>query len=280
MRSFARRRSGIIFCVVLVAALASSVVPAAAQANTSFTFPIPYVLTPDSRYEEGCFAPCLCPILLQDSVKGGFTLDFVGFQPPFILYDVRDIQWVVPNLGHTFTGSGHYMIGWKGTAQQQLKVALSEDGAAPVTFDSGLVPVTAPFPFIDVAISMNGFFCNDKAFYLKAAPARIVRMGTAVEPSSLSWDLFPDSPAYDAVFGSVSVLRQTGGDFTRATVGCVAGDVASSPVDASPDPPAGEAFWYLVRAHGGVAGTTYDAGDPGQGGTCDAQIDAAPGSCP
>ena len=280
MRSSPHYPGEIIFCLVMVAALASSVAPAGAQTGTNPPFPIPYVLAPDSRYEEGCFAPCLCPILLQDGVKGDFTLDFVGFQPPFILYDVRDIKWVVPNLGHTFTGSGRYTIGWKGTAQQQLKVALSEDGAAPVTFDSGLVPVTAPFPFIDVATSMNGFFCNDKAFYLKAAPARIVRMGTQVDPSSLSWDLFPDSPAYDAVFGSVSMLRQTGGDFTRATAGCVASDIATSPVDASPDPPAGEAFWYLVRGYGGVAGTTYDAGDPGQGGACDAQIDAAPSACP
>ena len=140
--------------------------------------------------------------------------------------------------------------------------------------------VTAPFPLIDVAISIHGFFCHDKAFYLKAAPANAVRLSVAVDPPSLSWQAFPDSPGYDAVYGSLTVLRETGGDFTAATSGCLASDVASSPADAAPDPPVGEAFWYLVRSYGGVAGMTYDAGDPGQGGSCDAQIDAATAACP
>ena len=76
------------------------------------------------------------------------------------------------------------------------------------------------------------------------------------------------------------MLRATGGDFTAATAGCLGSDIASSPVRESSGPPAGEAFWYLVRARGGVAGTTYDSGDPGKDGTCDAQIDAAQGACP
>jgi hypothetical protein len=280
MRSAHPLPTATLTCLALVFVLPGSDVPAGAQTNDRPPFPIAYVLGPDSHYEEGCFAPCECPILLQDGVKGGFALDFVGFEPPFIVYDVNEINWLVPTLNKTFTGSGRYMIGWRGTALQQLKVSLSENGAAPVTFDSGLVPLSVSFPFIDIAISMNGFYCHDKAFYLKAAPARIVRMGAQVDPTSLSWDRFADSPGYDAVFGSLSVLRQTGGDFTSATAGCLASDVATSPVDASPDPPQGEAFWYLVRAYGGVAGTSYEAGDAGQGGTCDAQIDAAPNSCP
>ena len=105
-------------------------------------------------------------------------------------------------------------------------------------------------------------------------------MTSLVDPLNLSWDLFPDTTGYDAVFGSLGVLRASGGDFTAATAGCLASDVASSPITSGPVPPPGEAFWYLVRAYGGVAGTTYDAGDPGQGGYCDAQIDAARDACP
>ena len=266
--------------VVMSLILAAAVFPAGAQTSTRPPFPIPYVLDPDTVYEEGCFGACLCVVFLQDGVKGGFNLDFAGFEPPFIVYNVTDIKWFVPNLNHTFTGSGQYRIGWRGTAQQELKLSLSEDGGTPVTFDSGLVPVKVPFPLIDISINMNGLICYDKVFNIKAAPAWRVALTSRVDPSSLSWDLFPDAPAYDAVFGSLSLLRASAGDFTRATVGCVASDVASSPVDASPDPPVGEAFWYLVRAYGGVAGMTYDAGDPGQGGTCDAQIDAAPNACP
>jgi hypothetical protein len=265
--------------LALAAVVAASVVPARAQSAAPNVFPVPYVLTPESRYEEGCFAPCECPILLADGVKGGFALSFNTFQPPFIVYDVRDILWSVPTLSKTFTGSGKYLIGWKGTAQQQLQIDLSENGAAPVRFDSGLVPVTVPFPLIDVAISEHGFFCYDKAFYLKAAPGRPISMGVQVDSSDVSWDMFPDSPAYDAVFGSVSVLRQTGGGFTAATAGCLARDVVSSPAYGALDPPVGEVYWYLVRGYGGVAGTTYDAGDPGAG-TRDAQINASPLACP
>ena len=266
--------------LTLAFVVAASVLPARAQSAAPSFFPIQYVLSPDSRYEEGCFAPCECPIFFGDGVKGGFTLSFSGFQPPFIVYDVQDIDWSVPALSKRFTGSGRYMIGWKGTAQQQLQVDLSENGAPPVRFDSGLVPVTVPFPLIDIAISEHGFYCYDKGFFLKAAPVRPIRMGVQVDASNVFWDLFPDSPAYDAVFGSLSVLRRSGGDFTAATAGCLGSDVSSSPVSGAVEPPVGEAFWYLVRGYGGVAGTTYDSGDPGQAASCDARINASPSACP
>ena len=266
--------------LTLVVLLPASVLLVRAQSAAPTVFPIPFLLSPDSRYEEGCFGPCECPIFFADGVKGGFTLSFSSFEPPFIVYDVQDILWSVPALSKTFTGSGRYLIGWKGTAQQQLQVDLSENGAAPARFDSGLVPVTVPFPLIDVAISEHAFVCYDKGFFLKASPGRPVKMGVQVDPSEVSWDLFPDSPAYDAVFGSVSVLRQTGGDFTAATAACLASDVASSPVGGAAAPPVGEAFWYLVRGYGGVAGTTYGSDDPAGAGTCDAQINASSNACP
>jgi len=266
--------------VLTLVVVLAAVLPAHAQAAARPVFPISYLLGPGTQYEEGCFGPCMCPIMFLEGVKGGFTLSFSAFEPPFVVYDVTDIVWSVPALSKTFTGSGVYRIGWKGTAQQQLQVDLSENGAAPVRFDSGLVPVTVPFPRIDVAISEHGFFCYDKGIFLKAAPARPILMGMQIDPSDVSWDLFPDSPAYDAVFGSVSVLRQTGGDFTAATAGCLGSDVASAPVSGPADPPIGEAFWYLVRGYGGVSGTTYDSGDPSEAGSCDAQINASPSSCP
>jgi len=280
MRSSQAVRQAAIAALTLALILAASFVPAQAQSNGSSPFPIPYMLLPDSRYEEGCFGPCMCPVFLADGVKGGFTLTFSGFEPPFIVYDVLDIDWTVPVLGKTYTGTGRYLIGWKGTAQQQLQADLSENGAPPVRFDSGLVPVTSPFPLIDVAISMHGFYCYDKGFFLKAAPAREVKLDVRIDPSDVSWELFPDSPGYDVAYGSLGVLRSTRGDFKSATAGCLGSDVTASPVGDSSGPPVGEAFWYLVRGYGGVAGMTYDAGDPGQGGTCDAQINAAPGACP
>jgi hypothetical protein len=278
-RSTGRRHGAAKRVLTLAFLLTASVLPARTQSATSSIFPIPYDLSPKSHYEEGCFAPCMCPIFFTDGFEGSFSLSFSGFERPFIVYDVKDIRWSVPALGKTFTGSGRYLIGWKDVPQQQLQVDLSENGGLPARFDSGLVPVTAPFPVIDVAVSMHGFYCYDKGLFIKAAPARPVRMSMQVQPPDVSWDLLPDAPGYDVVFGSLNVLRQTGGDFTAATTACLASDTASSPAGASDNPPAGEAFWYLVRARGGVAGTTYDSGDPGQGGTCDARIDASPDAC-
>jgi len=266
--------------LTLALLLAASCLPMQAQTGVTPVFPFPYLLGPESRYEEGCFAPCLCPIFLTDKAKGSFTLTFSGFEAPFIVYDVKDIEWSIPGLNKTFTGSGRYLIGWRGNAQQQLQVDLSENGGPVERFDSGLVPVTVPFPRIDVAVSMHGFYCYDKGFYIKAAPARPACLTTRVDRSDVAWDLFSDAPGYDVVFGSLTDLRQSGGDFTAATRGCLASAVATSPVADSDDPPVGEAFWYLIRAMGGVAGSTYDSGDPGQGGTCDAQIDASPNACP
>src|SRR6185295_3288414 len=97
-------------------------------------------------------------------------------------------------------------------------------------------------------------FCYDKGIYIKAAPGRPAWLATHVDRSDVSWDLFTDAPAYDVVFGSLTALRQSGGDFTAATRGCLASAAATSPVSGSDDPPVGEAFWYLVRAQGGVAG--------------------------
>jgi hypothetical protein len=280
MKRTPRHRMHVVRLAIATFALLVSFLPVRAQIGAIPTFPLLYDLTPESRYEEGCFAPCLCPILLQDGVRGSFTLNFIGFESPFIVYEVRDISWSAPALGKTFTGSGTYRIGWRGVALQQLQVDLSENGGAPIKLDSGVVPVTAPFPAIDVAISEHGFFCYDRAFYLKAKPVRPVKLDVRVDRSSLSWDPFPDSPAYDVAIGSLGVLRQTRGDFTAATTGCLASGTTTPDVAQSDAPPAGEAFWYLVRSDGGVAGMTYDAGDPGQGGTCDAQIDAAPAACP
>lgn len=171
MNSSSSARPAALATLTMAFILAASVLPARAQLSSTSPFPIPFVLLPDSGYEEGCFAPCECPVFFTDGVTGGFTLNFIGFQPPFIVFDVQDINWSVPVLDKTFTGTGQYMIGWTGTAQQQLQADLSENGAPPVRFDSGLTPVTSPLPLINIAISMNGFYCYDKGFFLEAAPA-------------------------------------------------------------------------------------------------------------
>ncbi|HYS79038.1 MAG TPA: hypothetical protein VEO94_09375, partial [Candidatus Dormibacteraeota bacterium] len=67
--------------MALVFVLAASVIPVRAQTAAPSIFPISYVLSPDTRYEEGCFGPCMCPIMFSDGVKGGFTLSFSSFEP-------------------------------------------------------------------------------------------------------------------------------------------------------------------------------------------------------
>src|SRR5262245_59737217 len=97
-----------ITCLALALTLAASILPAGAQTGVSPTFPIPYLMAPQSQYQEGCFGPCECAVLIVDGVQGGFTLSFSGFEAPFIVYDVQNIKWFVPGLNKTFTGSGRY----------------------------------------------------------------------------------------------------------------------------------------------------------------------------
>ena len=56
-----------------------------------------YRLGKESTYQEGCFPPCMCPILAQMPARGTFKLTHVGCEDPSIdVYAVDEVNWTTP----------------------------------------------------------------------------------------------------------------------------------------------------------------------------------------
>jgi hypothetical protein len=158
-------RNPVCAALLLVGVVAASV-PASAQTGTL------YRLNQDSTFQQGCFPPCLCPILVPVPVKGTFVLTPTGFDGLFNTYDVTEVNWVVSIGGSntTVTGSGTYKIGGEVALQQELALDLQVGSDKVQHFDSGLVTGPAPFPDIKVTISVNGMVCLDTVFEVNASP--------------------------------------------------------------------------------------------------------------
>jgi hypothetical protein len=132
---------------------------------------VPYSLSPDSHYEAGCFAPCMCPVLVRESVNGGFALMRVGSENGYDLFEVSDLDWVVPGTSELrVKGSGLFRMD-STSGKQRMTLDLVIDSNPSQRFDSGLVPVGAAFPLIDVAVAIHGFYCSDTAFTIQAKSA-------------------------------------------------------------------------------------------------------------
>jgi hypothetical protein len=131
-----------------------------------------YQLAPDTGFEAGCFAPCMCPVLIQASVTGTFVLVPAGFDGLYQHYDVVDVDWRFPSGDAQVhvTGSGRYKVGGEVAVQQQMTLDLALDGGPPGTYDSGLVAGGGQFPAIDVNVALHGFFCRDTAFHVQGRP--------------------------------------------------------------------------------------------------------------
>src|SRR5258708_1744968 len=104
----------------------------------------------DSTFQQGCFPPCLCPVLVPSAVKGTFVLTPTGFDGLFNTYSVEDVRWVVSIGGADtlVTGKGTYKLGGEFALQQELSLYLQVGGATVEHFDSGLVPELTQFPDI------------------------------------------------------------------------------------------------------------------------------------
>jgi hypothetical protein len=174
-----RRASPVGVAMVLSVALAFSVVAgmpglgvSAARAEGMSDASTIYRLNPDSNVQQGCFAPCMCPILLGSGVRGTFVLTPTGSDGVFKTWAVSDVNWIAAfgDRELRVTGSGTYKIGGEFGMQQQLALDL-KIGDDPVEhFDSGLVSGGERFPEISVAISMRGQVCFDTVFFVDASP--------------------------------------------------------------------------------------------------------------
>jgi hypothetical protein len=142
-----------------------------AQARAAAT-PTVYRLEPGSTFQQGCFPPCLCPILQTVDLRGTFNLTPAGFDGLFSAYDVTDVNWIV-SLGDSalrITGAGTYRVGGEFARQHRLELDLKVGEDPAQHFDSGLVPGGSGFPRIQITISMNGQYCHDRVFVVNAAP--------------------------------------------------------------------------------------------------------------
>jgi len=129
-----------------------------------------YALGPSSSFQEGCFEPCLCPILLIDDLEGQFVLRSTGEDGKYRTYTVSDLYWKMQRGQETVTisGSGTFRIGGDGALHQQLVLDLKVGGDPVERYDSGFVPAATDLPDIEVAVSRNGFYCYDRAFEVVA----------------------------------------------------------------------------------------------------------------
>jgi hypothetical protein len=111
--------------------------------------------------------------MIPGSVAGTFALTPTGTNSLYTTYAVTEVDWIVslPWTNELVKGSGTYQIGGEFALVQELTLDLQIDGGDVKHFDSGLVPVGAPFPEIKVSISLHGMVCYDTVFNVSAAPA-------------------------------------------------------------------------------------------------------------
>jgi hypothetical protein len=100
-----------------------------------------------------------------------------------------------------------------------------------------------------------------------------------LDASGPLWSSVAPSTGYDVVRGGLVLLVSTSGDFEAATAECLAGDVPDTSLIDADLPPAGDAFWFLVRAVNCTEAGTWDSGGPAQQGSRDAEIADSAGAC-
>lgn len=157
--------------IVIASLLFSLLGGAVASAQTDTSTVTLYALGTDSRFETGCFGPCLCPVLFQ-SLRGTFELRHIAFDGLFDRYAVSAVQWSLPQATPpvAIRGSGTYKVGGEFAIQQQLSLDLTVGANAPQHFDSGLVS-GGGFPKILIDISLHrGQACIDTVMHVQAAP--------------------------------------------------------------------------------------------------------------
>ena len=129
-----------------------------------------YGLSPESAFEEGCFEPCECPLLLARGVGGEFTLIPQEAEGDVRVFEVADLLWDVSMADGPMEvkGSGTFRVGDGPEPLQRMELDLAV-GTRPVQrFDTGWIPGRVASPEIDLVLSMHGLFCFDIVFRVKA----------------------------------------------------------------------------------------------------------------
>jgi hypothetical protein len=152
--------------LAFAAALLAANAPRARADSTLYA-----LTTPPSSLQIGCQGPCECPVVTTPTY-GSFQLVKTGNDPLYTYYDV--VGYIASyNNGPgavSITGSGHYKIGGEFALVDQMTLDLDIEGRPTQHFDSGLHPVRAAFPGIDVACAAHDFACYDTVLVVSAKP--------------------------------------------------------------------------------------------------------------
>jgi hypothetical protein len=131
-----------------------------------------FALQKGSAFEQGCFAPCECPVLFQDDLQGRLIMIPSGSVNGYDVFKVIDVKWMLLYLGaETWVqGTGTYRANPSLKLQQlELDLILGDGGVQH--YDSGLVPIRVDPPAIEITISKNKQYCYDTVFSIDASPA-------------------------------------------------------------------------------------------------------------
>ncbi len=271
-----RRWPRAVFSASFLLLVLSTALPAIAQSDGSAA--TRYRLRKDSSFQEGCFDPCMCPILILEPLEGRFVLEPAGSDWLFRYFRVTSVDWRAGSGSgaRRLRGSGTYRVGGEFAVQHQMTLDLQINDGPVERFDSGLVLGGGQFPRIDVTMSLHGVFCYDKVIELHARPAPDV----AVDRGELSWLPVVDALGFDVVSGDLDVLRASGGDFSLAATHCVANDVAGTSTSFDDVPEPGQAFWFVVRFADDQGPESYDDDTWSQPVSRDPGIESSLGACP
>jgi hypothetical protein len=162
---------------------------ASAQTDNSSTF---YRLSAQSTWQQGCFAPCVCPASASSPIAGTFWLSPAAFSAEFDTYLISGVQWVVTagNQQLRISGQGRYFVRRTGEPAQQLQLDLQTEGGEFVRYDSGLVAGAAQLPAFDLTVAVNGLFCFDTAIRVVAQPAVRAALGRLGKDATWRQDCF------------------------------------------------------------------------------------------
>jgi hypothetical protein len=131
-----------------------------------------YSLEKASDFQEGCFYLCECRIVMRNDLQGRFTLIPSGTENECEIFSVVDLEWMVAAdlIGPPIEirGSGSYRTS---AQSQELALDLVVGDRKVEHYDSGLVPVTQPFPAIEIDILTYPYGCYDTVMHVSALPA-------------------------------------------------------------------------------------------------------------
>lgn len=197
---------------------------AASQVEASQTV---YKLGDNSSYLQGCFPPCLCPIM-ESPVRGTFLVDRAPGTGATQNFRISDVNWLGELDGKlvSITGSGKYSIRNSQPKQHRLQLDLVVGDSGIQHFDSGVVEGGAEFPNLNITVSVNGMVCFDTAFAVNASPVAV----SEVESYLIDGAGVMVEGCFDPCACPLSLLGIVSGTFELVSLGELSGKQAFSVV--------------------------------------------------